>query len=148
LADGFTPGPIPLLPPGKAFFMLPAALGTNTFTGAVVPNPGQTNNLGIVSGYNLVGSPLAISGAITNTGANSFNLPLPDGTTLLTWDAATSAFTTAVYDTSVDPVTGFPHWYLADGFTPGPMPSIKVGQGFFLLPVALTPWSQVLTNAP
>jgi hypothetical protein len=142
LADGFTPGPIPILSPGKAFFLLPAALGTNTFTGTVVPNPGQTNSLGIVSGYNLVGSPMPVSGAITNTGPNSFNLPLPDGTSILTWDAGSAAFSTAVYDTTVG---GTPsHWYLADGFTPGPMPAINVGQGFFLLPVALTPWTQTL----
>jgi len=148
LDDGFTPAPsIPVLASGQGFFMLPTALTTITFVGQVKPSPGTTNTIPIVSGYNLLGSALPVGGSLNNDGPNTLNAPKSFGNTYLLWNAASATFTTRIYDDpDIGSATG---WYLDDGFTPAPtVPTLDIGQGFFLLPTALTPWSQSLTNSP
>lgn len=137
-ADGVTPSVPPSLPPGLGFFMNPGSAFTATFVGSVVPAPGTTNNMAVPAGFQLVGSVLPVSGAVTNS---SFNLPLNNGMTVLTWNG--SAYTAFYYDASLGISPN--NWYLSDGVTPGPVPSINVGQGFFWNPAGNTTWIQTLS---
>jgi hypothetical protein len=69
-----------------------------------------------------------------SNGANEvFGSTLPSGTSLLLWNGA--GYTTYIYDTSV-PNPAFPSvvWYKVDDFTPAVIPTLPVGQGFFLNP--------------
>jgi len=137
LADGFTPGPIPTLQPGKGFFLSPGNSFTNTFVGTVLPGAGQTNSTALSAGYSLIGSALPVAGSVTNA---SFNLPLVDGMTVLKWNGA--GYDTYYYDSTLG--ISADGWYLSDGFTPGPVPAISVGQGFFYSPGQPVTWTQAL----
>jgi len=136
-ADQITPSVQPTLPVGKAFYISPGALITNTFAGTVVPASGATNTIPLVGGYNLVGSGIPVGGAVTNS---VFNLPLTDGSTVLQWTG--SGYTTYFYDSTVGISAN--NWYLADQITPGPVPSFNVADGFFFSPGSLGNWNQTL----
>jgi hypothetical protein len=137
-SDGFTPlNAIPTVPPGKGFFFSPGTVVTNTFVGTVVPAPGATNSLAIPNGFSIVGSVLPVSGDVTNS---AINLPLPDGAAVLKW--AGNHYVTYIYDTTIGISAN--NWYLSDGFTPGPVPSIAVAEGFFFNPGVAVNWTQVL----
>jgi hypothetical protein len=132
---GFNPANPPQLPPGKAFFFFnPLPTTTNTFVGEVVPAPGVTNSLNLVSGYNFVGSVLPASAA--NITAAPVSLPIIDGMQVLQWNGASYNYSS--YD------SGFGGWIDA-GFNPIAAPSYTVANGFFLFnPLAAQPWRQYL----
>jgi hypothetical protein len=94
---------------------------TNTFTGNVVPNPhGGVNNLTLQTNVlQLIGSPFAVGGTLTNLpdlGANALNLgTMPNGTQIQTWN---NGFSLA----SQKLATG--KW--------NQNPTFTVGQGFFI----------------
>lgn len=134
--DGaFNPANPPSLPPGKAFFFFnPVAATTNTFVGEVVPGPGATNSLNLVSGYNFVGSVLPASAS--DITAAPVRLPLIDGMQILQWNGASYNYSS--YD------TGFGGW-IDGSFNPIAAPSYTIGDGFFLFnPVAAQGWQQWL----
>jgi hypothetical protein len=131
----FNPSTPPVLPPGKAFFFFnPVGATTNTFVGDVIPAPGTTNTLQLVSGYNFVGSVLPASAA--GISQSPVSLPLIDGMQILQWTGA--AFSYSSYD------TGFGGWIDAS-FSPIAEPGYTVGDGFFLFnPIGAQPWDQSL----
>ncbi len=144
LYDDNTPGPIPILAPGQGYFVLPTASIANTFVGTVAVNIGASKNVNLGTGYiyYLVGATIPYTGTIDSP--QGVNLAgLPDGTEVLTWNAGSQQYSTAVYDTGVG--TNPTNWYLYDDNTPGPDPNITVGQGFFVLPTGAYVWSETLS---
>jgi hypothetical protein len=153
-SDDATPlVPLPTLPTGEGFFVIPAAPLTNTFAGAVSVNVGTSNNLALPNPGKdyLVSSVVPYAGAVTN-GNNSTGGPnlnnLPAGTSLLIWTG--TGYTTVVYDnTNPDgDVSNPPNWYYGDDATPyvdpttgGNVPNIAVGQGLFIIPAAPYTWT-------
>jgi hypothetical protein len=137
-SDGFTPlAAIPTAPPGRGFFISPGLALTNTFVGTVIPNVGATNSLAIPNGFSIVSSVLPVGGAATNA---VLNLPLLDGMAVLKWTG--NSYDTFVYDGSLG--ISADGWYLSDGFTPGPVPNLAVGEGFFYNPGQVATWKQTL----
>ncbi len=146
LSDDATPGPAPILLPGQGFYLFAAGTATNTFAGTVAVASGATNNMSITTPFQnyLVGSTIPYSGYVTNVVAGTsqgINLNgLPDTSEVALWDEPSGTFTLYVYDTSQGPN----HWWQSDDATPGPCPSISVGQAFFLYPVDVYTWTQSL----
>jgi len=152
--DDSTPlSPLPTLPTGQGFFLAPTAPITNVFAGAISVAVGTSNNIVLPSAgvHYLVGSAVPYAGLVTNgtssTGGPNLN-GLPAGTSLLIWTGA--SYTTVVYD-NTDPNgigAGAPNWYQGDDSTPyvdpatgGNVPSITVGQGFFIAPTGAYTWT-------
>jgi len=136
-ATGWTDGNSPVspvsLPVGMGFFITPGQDNTtNTFAGVIAVAVGTSNITTFASsGLNyLVGAPVPYAGSVTNgnnsTGGLNMNA-LPDYTTLLIWDSASSGF--ATYQRDSGSATGW-----TDGNSPLNPPSLNVGQGFFLTP--------------
>ena len=158
--DGATPlSPLPTLPPGQGFFLIPATPLTNTFTGSVAVAPGTNSVINMATGGKnyLVASTVPYAGAITNGnssggGPNLNNLSV--GTSLLFWNGVNN-YRVALYD-NTDPNgvgAGAPEWYQGDGATPyvdpgtsGNLPNISVGQGFFVIPAIPYKWTNGLAN--
>jgi hypothetical protein len=157
--DGSTPlSPVPCLPAGQGFFVIPASPLTNTFTGSVAVAPGTNSVINMATGGKnyLVASTVPYAGAITNGnssggGPNLNNLPV--GTTLLFWNGINN-YRIALFD-NTDP-NGYGtsvQWYQGDGATPyvdpatsGNVPNISVGQGFFVVPASPYKWTNGLAN--
>jgi len=135
-SDSFdAPAPVPLLPVGVGFFLKPSSPVTNTLVGTVAVNVGTSNvmTLPSITANYLVGCVVPYAGAITN-GNNSGGGPnmggLPDLTEFLFWDPNTSSYTFVKSDAAGSPATGY-----SDSFdAPVPVPTITVGQGFFVKP--------------
>jgi hypothetical protein len=155
--DDATPlAPLPEVPPGLGFFIVPASPITNTFAGAVAVNVGTSNVMTLSQGGKdyLVAPVVPYAGAITNgnpvTGTGGPNLQgLPPNTQLLIWSTATSSYTVALYDPTQG--AGTPLWYYGDDTTPyvdpstgGNIPTIAVGQGFFIVPATPYSWTNGL----
>jgi hypothetical protein len=152
--DDATPlSPLPTVPPGLGFFVAPTAPITNVFAGAVAVNVGTSNNmvLSIPGHHYLVASVVPYAGLVTNgtssTGGPNLN-GLPAGTSLLIWTGV--GYSTVVYDNTDPDNLGAtaPNWYQGDDSTPyvdpstgGNVPSIIVGQGFFIAPTASYTWT-------
>jgi hypothetical protein len=147
-SDDSTPlATIPTVPPGRGFFLVSQANITNVFVGSVAVSVGTSNLMTLVSGKNnLVGSPVPYAGAVTN-GNNSTGGPnlngLPLYSELLFWNGG--GYNVALFDNSNG--AGTPNWYLGDDSTPyvdsstgGNVPSITVGQGFFIVPQGAYTW--------
>ena len=143
--DDATPVNPPLLPTGKGFFLVPNGPVTNTFAGTVSVNVGTSNILSLPSSGTpyLVSSVVPYAGAVTNgtssTGGPNLN-NLPTGSSLLIWNGL--GYNTVIYDNS-DPA-GFGTsvvWYAGDDATPVPVPTITVGQGFFVVPNGAYNWT-------
>ena len=132
----------PVVPVGKAAFLIPFASTTNTFVGTVSVNVGTSNVTTLASGGTFFVAPVVpYAGSITNgnptTGAGGPGLSslngLPDGSSLLIWTGA--GYTTYLSD------SGSPSLWDDDGGNPITFaPSIKVGQGFFVIPFATFNW--------
>jgi len=154
LGDDATPAvPIPTVPTGRGFFLIPAGPVTNVFAGAVSVNVGTSNNLALPTGGSsyLVASVVPYAGAITN-GNSSGGGPnlngLPAFSSMLFWTGI--GYTTCVYDPT-DPNgvgAGAPLYYQGDDSTPyvdpssgGNVPTITVGQGFFVIPAGSYTWT-------
>ena len=150
-ADDTTPlSPLPTLTAGKGFHLYVTSAFTNTFAGVVAVNVGSSNKMDLPGGTFLVGC-VPYVGVVTN-GNNSSGGPnlnsLPNFTQLLFWNGV--GYDTALYDPT-DPNTvgaGAPLWYQADDTTPyvdpttgGNVPSIGVGQGFFVVPTSAYTWT-------
>jgi len=132
----------PTLVPGQGFFLLVpnGATFTNVYSGAVAVNVGSTNTTVATGGqYNMVGSVIPASGAVSNA---VINLYPPDGTQLFQWTG--TGFLVSLYDTSIGADEN--NWYNGDATDVAPTPNIKVGEGFFLLPGATYNWKQTLSG--
>ncbi len=125
------------IPPGTGFFVKTPTTGgaaSNTFVGNVISaafgysNP--TNSQNLISGYQLVGSPLPIAGTLTDAGPDTINLGavLPNKSVIEVWDPVGQTFNSATKVSGV--------WNT--NFT------IGVGQGFFINAKSATNWTQVL----
>jgi len=130
----------PVLPVGKAFFLLPAAGTTNTFVGAVAVNTGTTNTMPLaVGGTYFVAPVVPYGGSITNgTAAGggpalSSNNGLPDGSELLIWTG--NSYTAYFSDSGSASL-----WDDGNQVPIANAPTVSVGQGFFLLPAANFNW--------
>jgi hypothetical protein len=153
LGDDATPAvPLPTVAVGQGFFLIPSSPITNTFVGTVAVNVGTSNNLALPTGGHeyLVASVVPYAGSVTN-GNNSTGGPnlnnLPVASSLLIWNG--TGFNTAVYDPTDPDNLGAnaPLWYQGDDATPyvdpstgGNVPSIAVGQSFFVVPSASYTW--------
>jgi hypothetical protein len=148
-ADDYTPTNPPILLPGVGFYLFSFGAGfTNTFAGAVAVSSGGTNVAGPYTGstFNLVGSVIPYTGYVTNAApgtSQGVNLvSLPDESQVMLWNEQAGGFQIYVYDTSYGNGT---NWYQADDYTPGPCPSVSVGQGFFVYPFGANySWTQSL----
>jgi len=139
---------LPTVPPGQGFFLVAQGNITNTFAGAVAVNVGTSNNMVLVSGKNnLVGCVVPYAGAVTNgtssTGGPNLN-NLPVGTELLFYTG--SGYNIALFDNTFG--AGQPTWYQSDDATPyvdpatgGNVPTITVGQAFFIVPQGAYTWT-------
>ncbi len=143
--DDFTPlSTLPTVAVGQGFFLVPGGPVTNTFAGTVAVNVGTSNSIPMpgTGSYYMVGSLVPYAGAVTN-GNNSTGGPnlnnLPSGTIVYLWNV--NQYVAYIYDTSV-PNGSFPNavWYQGDDFTPSAVPSISVGQGFFVVPGGAYNW--------
>lgn len=120
-----------VIPPGTGFFIRTPSAQTNTFVGSVVIGYGQTNSLALPGGvFSLVGSPVPISGSLTNVGNNALNInsALGNGSQIQVWNG------TGFQIASKNPPFGNWNTNLL----------ISVGQGFFVRPNAATTWTQAL----
>jgi hypothetical protein len=146
LEDDSTPGPAPILLPGQGFFLFTQGTCTNTFAGTVAVASGGTNTMAIATAteYYMVGSTIPYSGYVSNVVAGTsvgINLNgLPDTSFLQLWDEPSGTYTTYVYDAS----QGANKWFQSDDATPGPCPSVTVGQAFYLFPQDVYNWVQSL----
>ena len=133
---------LPKVPVGAGFFLLPAGALTNTFAGSIPTAPGNSTNqvLSTAGNYYMVGSQIPYAGFVTNSSLNMVGLP--DFTEVLTYDVPSQSYVIALYD-STQPTPG-DSWYLSDDNTPGPCPTVSVGQGFFVLPAGSYTWTQTL----
>jgi len=148
-----TPAVIPTLPPGLGFFISPTAPFTNTFVGSVAVSVGTSNNIVLATGGHnyLVSSPVPYAGAITNGNSSTGGLNLnnlPPSSSLLIWNG--NGYNTALYDPTDPDGLGAsaPNWYQGNDSTPyvdpatgGNVPTVTVGQGFFLSPSAPYTWT-------
>jgi len=149
-ADGSTPiTSLPLLSVGKGFHLIANGAVTNTFVGTVAINVGTSNVMTLSGGTFLVAPVVPYAGAITN-GNNSSGGPningLPIASQLLFWTGG--GYNTAVYDPTDPNGDGSGPWFKADGSTVyvdpttgGTVPTIKVGQGFFIVPNGSFTWT-------
>jgi hypothetical protein len=126
------------IPPGAGFLIKGTTAFTNTFVGNVIPAAGGTNSMALAANVlQLVGSPAAFAGTLTNAsdnGTNSLNLgaTLPKNSQIQTWNngfslAATKSLVTGQWNAN---------------------PTFSVGQGFFVKPGSATNWVQTLTLTP
>ena len=135
-SDAFDgPVPVPVLPVGLGFFLKPASGVTNTIAGSVAINTGTSNVMTLATGgvNYLIGCAVPYAGSVTN-GNDSGGGPnlnaLPEFSEMLVWNPNTVSYTFAKTDTGS--ATGW-----SDAFDgPVAVPSITVGQGFFLKPAA------------
>jgi len=120
---------------------------TNTFAGAVSVNVGTSNNLSLpLAGHDyLVASVVPYAGALTNgttsTGGPDLN-SLPSGTQVLLWNG--TGYTIYIYDNTNPqgtPAGATNFWYQADDFTFSAVPTVTVGQGFFIIPELAYTWT-------
>jgi len=136
----FTSVTIPTVAPGEGFYYYnSSSSNTVSLVGSVVT--ASTN--GLRAGYNLVGSALAIGGAVTNT---LWNLIPNDGDIYLTFNGA--GYVQTLYSPSFQADFGQPSpWLNPNTFTSVGVPSINVGQGFFYYNSAATnSWVQSLPS--
>ena len=112
------------LAPGSGFFVKNSGGSTtNTFVGSVLVASGVSVTNSIVSGYNLVGSPIPFAGdATTDTNLNLGQI-LANKSQLLSFNSASQAYSTAVGKSSAGWAASFP---------------VTVGQGFFVKSAATT----------
>ena len=81
--------PIPALPVGQAFFLLPTGTFTNTFAGTVAVAVGATNSVTMPgSQYSLVGSAIPYGGDITAGATGALTNNLPAQSTVLVYSTA------------------------------------------------------------
>jgi len=140
MSDYSTPTNPPTLNPGLGFFLLLPSPTTNTFVGSVVPNINGFTTNHLVVNYNLVGSTVPLAAQVVDP---SVNLLPPDGTFMETWNG--NGYTTSIYDTGSGSTTPALSWYMSDYSTSTNPPTLKVGQGFFLLLPSSYAWTQTLT---
>jgi len=157
--DDATPlNPLPTLPPGKGFFLVPPTGCTNTFVGTIAVSVGASNVLTMATGNlnYLVASAIPYGGAITNgtPSGGGMNLNgLPINTKLLFWNGVNN-YNICLYDPT-DPNgvgAGAPVYYQGDDATPyvdpatgGNVPTLTVGQGFFVVPPSAYNWTNGLS---
>jgi len=128
---GFSDVPAPVLPVGQAFFLNPSSAVTNTFAGTVAVNVGTSNQTVFVNSgvYYFVSPTVPYGGSVTNgnnsTGGINLN-GLPDFTSLLIWDNVAQSYTT------VQAYSGSATGWADGGFSDVPVPTLGVGQGFFI----------------
>jgi len=136
---------LPTLPVGKGFFLIPSANITNTFSGAIAVNVGNSNKVSLANGaYNLAGGAVPYAGSVTNgnpaTGAGGLNMTAaagwPDFTQLLIWNP--NNFTYATYQTDSGYANG---WADVNDNPVAAPPTVTVGQGFFIIPSADFNWT-------
>jgi hypothetical protein len=127
----------PLIPPGKGFYISPGSVYTNTFVGNVVPAPGTTNSLAIGAGNSLIGSPLPISGTLSNA---AFQLSIPDATIISVW--AGNHFNTYWVENIGDP--GGAWWTDSSDSVHAVPPTINIGGAFYISPGSAFNWQQSL----
>ena len=136
---GFADIAPPILPVGQGFFVSPTAPVTNTFAGTVAINVGQTNSMVFASASvnYLVAGAVPYAGAVTNGNDSGGGLNLnnvPEFSTLLIWDVPTQNYS------SVQPFSGSATGWADGGFADVPVPTLSVGQGFFISPTAPFTW--------
>lgn len=169
--SGSAQGIPPNLPPGRGFFINNGGpILTNVFVGNVVPNPGFTNSYSIGGGNSLIGSATALAGSLNPPGSGFSTLPsgplhLPvaaladaggnpglDSFYINIWNGV--GLDSVYYEqdfTSANTGGAVTNGWATDGSgsAQGIVPSVKIGQGFFINNGGpTTPWAQSVTNAP
>ncbi len=142
--------PIPTLPPGQGFFLVPFGNITNTFSGTVACTTGGTNTTTLPGNggiYFLVGSAIPFAGYVTNVvNGTSVGINLngvPDDTLVEQWDVNNQDFIVSLYDSGGPNGAG---WYDLNDSYSVPCPSINVGDGFFVVPFGSYDWVQALPS--
>jgi hypothetical protein len=129
--SGFADAQPPTLPVGKAFFLNPSAPVTNTFAGAIVVNVGTSNNMALPSSgvFYMVSPTVPYAGSVTNGNNSSGGVNLnglPEFSSLLIWDSVVQNYT------FVQTFSGSATGWADSGFADVPVPTLSVGQGFFI----------------
>jgi hypothetical protein len=136
--------PAPILPVGKGFFLIPSANVTNVFAGTIAVNVGTSNATAFATGPNyLVGCPVPYAGAVTNGDPTTFaggpnlsiNGGLPDYSEILLWNPATVSYTAYYSDSGSSTL-----WDDGSFNQNVALPTLNVGQAFFLIPSANFTW--------
>lgn len=127
------------IPPGTGFFVksanAQAAPITNTFVGNVIVSPaGGTNNVNLVTAYQLVGSGVPFNGTLNDyltSPTNTVNLGgvLPNKSQVAIWDVPSQGYITAT--------KGSGTW--------GTNLNLNPGEGFFINSKAATNWVETLS---
>lgn len=103
------------LSPGEGFFVNVSAPTTITLIGEV----SLSNSVNITGGYNLVSVPLPLAGSLTDAAAGGF--PTKEGDNVFQWTGS-----------------GFSAKSFVDGAWEPSVPTLKVGEGFFVQGAART----------
>jgi len=154
--DATVLSPLPTLSAGKAFFLVPPSPLTNTFVGTIAVNPGTSNVMSLPVGGKsyFVSTVVPYAGAVTNGSAlgGGPNLNgLSPGTKLLFWNGLND-YNIALYDNTDPNGDGSGPWFqnddatlYVDAATGGNVPTITVGQGFFIVPPSAYNWTNGLS---
>jgi hypothetical protein len=138
---------LPTLPVGQGFFLVPGGPVTNVFAGTVAVNIGTSNNMVLATGgnYYMIASAVPYAGAVTNGnssggGPNLNNLPSPSS--IYQWNPVSQKFVATVYDNS-DPIGAGTSvlWYNQAESAVAPVPTINVGDAFFIVPGGSYTWT-------
>ena len=128
----------PVIKPGQGFFLLPPSNFTNTYVGTVAIATGATGtNSATANQYNMLGSLLPVAGSVSNAIVNFFP---PDGTQLFQWTG--NGYLVSGYDASIGASAA--NWYDGGFSVVAPVPTITVGEGYFVLPPTTYKWVQGL----
>jgi len=126
-----------LIPPGTAYFINCGGAGyTNTYVGSVVAASATTVTNSLNTGLLAVGSLIPYAGPVTNAAA--LNLIPPGATTIQLWDSVSQSYTSYTYSGPAANRT----W--KDSANNVVVPTLNVGQGFFISPGASYNWTQTL----
>jgi len=131
---------VPTVPVGQGFFFSPSSPTTNTFAGTIAVNVGTSNNM-VLSTPNanyLLGCVVPYAGPVS-AGNNSTGGPnlnnLPIYSSMLVWDVPSQGYVQFLSDNTS------PSGWDDNNYNPTGVPSISVGQGFFLAPSDVYTWT-------
>jgi hypothetical protein len=130
----------PRLAPGSAYFLLPTATFTNTYVGTVAVAVGSSVTNSLANGINsMVGSIIPYGGSLTNT---VIGYVPPNGTQIFQWNGV-NGFNVSTYDAQLAIDLGVTSpWFNGDSTAVAPAPTIKVAEGYFVLPTGAFKWVQ------
>jgi hypothetical protein len=141
-SDGWDGNGVMTMNPGEAIWFNNGTghAVTATFVGTV---PQGTNTVSLVSGFNMISSPVPFGGdVVTNMGLTNYN----DSDKVYVWNNPAPGHPTGAYTVSVVDLEGGSSGYMSQWDSPDPQ--AQVGQGFWYNATAPFVWTQIFSVNP